>query len=293
MSVQKYLCWVIVASLAVVTATNSPVLAERRTKDLPVTEETRTVGLFEAMDKGEVEVRFIPKDSTEATVLVENKTDKPLTIQFPEAFAAVHVLGQFGGGGGGFGGGGMGGGGMGGGGMGGGGGGQGMGGGGGGMGGGMGGMGGGMGGMGGGGGFFNVAPQKVTKVKVPCVCLEHAKPDPTPRMKYKIVPIETLTKDPNVIEVCKMLGHGEIPQNAAQAAAWNLANGLSWQELAVKNRIELRTIGYSERYFAPQELALASRIAGEAAHRAQALKSTQPSPGERPYTTGGLQAGGQ
>jgi hypothetical protein len=112
-------------------------------------------------------------------------------------------------------------------------------------------------------------------------------------MNYKIVPIDTLTKDPNVIEVCKMLGYGEVPQNAAQAAAWNLANGLSWQELAVKNRVELKTIGYAERFFAPQELALASRIAGEAMQRAKAAKPAATSPGEQPYTTGGLQAGGQ
>ncbi len=290
MTVQKPFCLVLVVSLAVITATSTLVLAEKRVKALPVAEEIRTVGLFEAMDKGDVEVRFIPKDSTEANVLIENKTDRPLTIKFPEAFAAVHVLAQFGGGGGGMGGMGGGMGGMGGGGMGGGG--QGMGGGGGGMGGGMGGMGGGMGGMGGGGGFFSVAPQKVTKVKVPCVCLEHAKPDPTPRMKYKIVPIETLTKDANVIEVCKMLGNGEIPQNAAQAAAWNLANGLSWQELAAKNRVELKTIGYVEKYFAPHELVFASRIAGEANQRARDAKPTVTSPGEQPYTTGGLQAGG-
>jgi citrate synthase len=112
-------------------------------------------------------------------------------------------------------------------------------------------------------------------------------------MKYTIVPIETLTKDPNVIEVCKMLGYGEIPQNAAQAAAWNLANGMSWQELAVKNRVELKTIGYAERFFAPQELFLASRIVGEATQRAKDAKPTATSPGEQPYTTGGLQAGGQ
>jgi hypothetical protein len=89
-----------------------------------------------------------------------------------------------------------------------------------------------------------------------------------------------------------MLGYGEIPQNAAQAAAWNLANGLSWQELAAKNRVELRTIGYAEKFFSPQDLALAARIASEAANRAKDAKPTATSPGEQPFTTGGLQAGG-
>jgi citrate synthase len=112
-------------------------------------------------------------------------------------------------------------------------------------------------------------------------------------MKYKIVPIETLTKDQNVIEVCKMLGYGEIPQNAAQAAAWNLANGMSWQELAEKNRVEFRKIGYTEKFFSPQDLALANRIAGEATQRAKDAKPAATSPGEQLLTTGGLPAGGQ
>ena len=48
-------------------------------------------------------------------ILVTNTTDEPVTVELPEAFVAVQVLKQFGGGG--MGGGGMGGGGMGGGGM--------------------------------------------------------------------------------------------------------------------------------------------------------------------------------
>jgi hypothetical protein len=112
------------------------------------------VELFDGIETGKLEVRVVPKNSFGGNVLIENKTDKPLTVKLPKAVIAVPKhLAQFGGGGmggmGGMGGGGMGGmGGMGGGGMGG------MGGGGqqmmgGGMGGGMGGMGGGMGGMGG------------------------------------------------------------------------------------------------------------------------------------------------
>ena len=114
----------------------------------------KTVELFAAMESGDIDVKLIPKDSKQSTVLIENKLNSPLRIKLPDAFAGVPVLGQMGGMGGGHGrwhgwhgrhgwrhgmGGGMGGGG----------GGQGMGGGMGGMGGGMGGMGGGMGGMGG------------------------------------------------------------------------------------------------------------------------------------------------
>lgn len=236
--------------------------------------DTQAVEFFAAMKSGEIDVQFIPKDATAATVLIKNKTDKPLNIKLPEAFAGVPVLAQMGGG---MGGGGMGGGGMGGGGMGGGGGGQGMGGG---MGGGGGGMGGGGmggggmggGGMGGGGGMFNVAADKVRKIKVDCVCLEHGKPDPTPKMKYKIVPIDEFTKDQKVIELCKMLGNREIPRNAAQAASWHLTDGLKWDELLVKEKLRLSN-GYFERYFTPNDVNLAVRIANEANRRSSSEES--------------------
>ncbi len=219
----------------------------------------KRVELFEAIKAGDIAVKLIPKDAKEANVLIENKTKQPLEIKLPEAFAGVPVLAQIGGMGGmgGMGGGGMGGGG-----------GQGMGGGMGGMGGGgMGGMGG-MGGGGMGGGMFNVAPEKVGKIKVPTVCLEHGKTDPNPRIPYEIRPIESFTKDQRVAEVCRMLGRNEVTQNAAQAAAWHLTDGLSWEQLAAKDRVRLSN-GYTEKYFSPQELAVAMRVAQEATKRAE------------------------
>jgi len=236
-----------------------------------------TVEMFAAMKSGDIDVKLVCRDSRGGNVLITNNTKKPLKIALPEAFAAVPVLAQFGGGMagmggmGGMGGGGMGGmGGMGGGGM------QGMGGGMGGMGGGgMGGMmgGGGMGGMGGGGGFFNVGPEKVGKIKVNTVCLEHGKKDPNIRVPYRLIPIESFTQKEDVIQLCKMLGRGEIPQNSAQAAAWHMANGLSWGELAAKVRIK-HFDGSTEMYFSPGEVEAASRISAESSRRAAA----QPAP---------------
>jgi hypothetical protein len=111
------------------------------------------VDLFEAMEKGDLKVKIVAKDSTQARVFIQNNTDKPLNVKLPEAFGAVQVLAQGGGQG---------------------------------MGGGMG--GGGMGG--GGGGFFNVPAEKEGNFKVACMCLEHGKPEPRPSMAYKIVPLE-------------------------------------------------------------------------------------------------------
>jgi hypothetical protein len=277
---------ILVAATAHLGVSDNSALAAK-----PDADSHRVVELFAAMDAGEVEVRFIPRDATRANVLIRNKTDRPLKIQLPAAFAGVPVNAQMGMGGMGMGGGmgGMGGGmgGMGGmgGGMGGMGGGQAMGGG---MGGGMmGGMGGGMmGGMGGGmgmGGMMNVAPEKVGKVKVNTVCLEHGKPDPKPSMAYTIRPITAFTTDPALIEVCKMVGRGEIPQNAAQAATWHLTDEMSWQELATKDRVRLMN-GYTEKFFSLTELHLANRILGVAGQRAAVMqqmeKESELSPGD-------------
>ena len=211
---------------------------------------SETVEMFSAMETGQIGVKLIPKDATQCRVLIENKTDKPLTVQLPDAFAGVPVLAQFGGGEdiGGMGGGGMGGGG---------------GGRGGGMGGGMQGMGGGMGGgmmggMGGGGmggmggmGMMNIPPEKVGKLQVTTVCLEHGKKDPRPGVDYVIKPIDQFTDKPQVHELCRMLGNGRVSQRAAQVAAWHLNNDMSWQELGAKY-IKRGPVFF--QYFSPAEL---------------------------------------
>ncbi len=237
-------------------------------------EEGRVVEMFSAIDDGDLEVELIPKDSTRCTVIFKNKTDEPLRIKLPDAFAGVPVLGQMaggmmGGGGmggmGGFGGGGMGGmGGMGGGG------GQGFGGG---MGGGMGGGGFGGGGMMGGGGFFNVAPDKTRNLKVPTVCLEHGKPEPRPQMKYKIVRLHTFNQSGEVAELCKALGTGKLDQKSAQAAAWHFTDNMSWQQLA--NKIGIKHLnGTVEPFFTPAQIRLGMSYATEAVRRAE-LKRQQ------------------
>jgi hypothetical protein len=216
-----------------------------------------TVGLFDAVKSGDIDVRLIPQDAAAGTVIITNKTARPLAIKLPEAFASVPVLAQVGPGalggngrnrgniannganqalGGGFGGGGF---------------------------------GGGIGGIGGGGGgFFDVGPERARKLKVVTVCLEHGKQEPSPRVAYELVPIENVAGDAKVIELVKLLGRGEIDQRAAQAAAWHLANGLSWQELADKIGVK-HLNGTTESYFSSTELDRARQATSEAASRAR------------------------
>jgi hypothetical protein len=72
-----------------------------------------------------------------------------------------------------------------------------------------------------------------------------------------------------------MVGNQQIPQNVAQAAMWNVANGVSWPELAAKNRVELKTVNYFERYFSPLELATAMQVVSEADRRAEGVYADQ------------------
>ena len=159
-------------------------------------------------------------------------------------------------GGGGMGGGGMGGGGMGG--M--------MGGGGGGQG-----MGGGMGG-GGMGGMMRVDTDVPRKMTVATLCLNHGKADPNPRMKYKVVRLAEVNDSPVIEEFCKALAAGKVSQNTAQAAAWHVANGLTWQELVQKPRVISQYTGV-EMFFTGFEVQAAMRLTASAAQEAERIAS--------------------
>jgi len=241
------------------------------------------VEMFAAIQAGDIDVKFIPKDDREGRVMIKNNTKQPLNVQLPAAFAGVPVLAQRAGGGmnngmnggmqnqsmgggmGGMGGGGMGG----------------MG------GGGMGGMGG---GGGGGGGFFNiaaekganmkVAAEKVSQFKVGLVCLEHGKRNPTPKVPYEIRPIGTFTAKPGVTELLEMFGSGKVDQRSAQAAAWHLNNGMSWQQLAAK-RIE-HLNGDSEPWFSADQIEIGMRVAEVAISTAHERGNISP---QEPTTT--------
>lgn len=255
-------------SLAVVFAASS-VLAASKDKR-PITKpkfdpDAARIGLIEGMEQKALEVKVIAKDAMEGNLLVENTTDKPLTVELPEAFVGVQVLPQgfgggvgsgglgaggggglgggggqnqaFGGGGGGLGGGGFGGGGLGG------------------------------GGFGGGGGFFSVQPGQIVRVPYQSVCLEHGKADPHPRVEYTIVAVDKYTDNPQLQELINLVGAGKLNPESAQAAAWHLANGMSWRELAAK---KYDRVGAPDTpYFSPRQLLGAQEIVAAAKHRVE------------------------
>ncbi len=53
------------------------------------------VSLFDAMESGKIDVKFVPQNMNEGRVIISNQTDQPLHIQLPATFGAVPVLAQF------------------------------------------------------------------------------------------------------------------------------------------------------------------------------------------------------
>lgn len=227
------------------------------------------VDLFAGMQSGELEVRLLVKDARQATVVMTNKTNRVLTVKMPDAFAGV--LAQpgnnfFNAG----------------------------------LGGqnnqnGLGGnqsIGGGFPGQqnngnnfnNAGGPFFHIAPEKSKKVKATVMCLEHGKPNPNLNVQYEIVPIAQYTSSVEVQEVCCMVGRGETDQVSAQAAAWHLANEMTWDQLRQKVGIK-HWNGRTEPFFTERQLEKAQEIVSVAKRRAEAnSKSPAPNTKQEPKT---------
>lgn len=225
----------------------------------------QSLEMFAALESGEIEVKVIVKDPKAGNAIFKNKSKKPLTIKLPESIVAMPVaaqlggLGGIGGGGGGISGGGGGGNQA--------------------VGGGFGGGGGagfgGGGGLGGGaGGVFNIQPDQVVKVKLATVCLEHGKKDPNTRVEYRLVPTESYSSDPHVIELVRSIARGETDLTSAQAAAWHLANGLSWEQL--RQKIGAKHLnGQTERYFTTDQIQHGKYLSQTVASRVQLAQASQ------------------
>ncbi len=256
--------WALVGALAVslvapgISADSKKEPKKKVVPAVKVDESLDHIDVFEGIEKGVLDVKMIPKDAMGGNMLIENKGDKPLNVDFPAAFVGKQVLKQFGGGGGGFGGG-QGGGGFGGGQQGGGGG-QAQGGGAGGQQGGGGGFGGGGGaqGGGGGGGFFSVPNDRIVRVTYRSVCLEHGKPEPNSGMTYRISKVEEFSENPALEETLMMVASGRIDPQAGQAATWHITDKMSWDQLAAKS---IPHIGKQPTpYFSAETLARARNI---------------------------------
>jgi len=265
------------------TTTTNSATANRMVKKTtrPSNVSAKKIEMFDAMDNGLITVDYIGRDATQANLIFRNQGKEPLDIVLPATFGAVPVLAQgfppagngigqgFGvgpglgaGQGGGQGiGGGIGGGGN------------------------VGAQGFGQGfgqgigqgnGQGGGvqgaagGGFFRVEPDKPRKMSVATICLDHGKADPNPRMKYKVVRLAEANESKVIEGFCRGLADRKISQNVSQAAAWHVANGMSWDELIQKPKVVSQYTGI-EMFFSKSEIEAAKRLTELVAIEAKSL----------------------
>jgi hypothetical protein len=99
-------------------------------------------------------------------------------------------------------------------------------------------------------------------------------------MKYRLVRLNEVNDSAAIEILCAGLGQNQVSQNVAQASAWHLANGLSWQELASKPRTISDYTGITY-FFSHAEIESALKITSQAILIAEESTTIEPSSSSR------------
>ncbi|NLS90876.1 MAG: hypothetical protein GXX96_01645 [Planctomycetaceae bacterium] len=221
---------------------------------LPFESSAETVDLFKAVEQGVLSVKVIPRDSKECRILITNETAQPVNVQMPFALAAVPVLAQV--------------------------------------------FADGLDqsqnnrstpqrlGIGNpfgqqnplqmgqnmqGGPLMNpgnqpffapfcIPPEKVAQLRLPAVCLDYGQPTPRPAMRYRLVAMAEIGEPKELEVLCRQLGLEPSGQQVAQAAAWHLADGKTWDEM---EEMVIRRLGQPDQpFFKSKEIEAAKSVVG-------------------------------
>lgn len=79
--------------------------------------------------------------------------------------------------------------------------------------------------------LFSIPPEKTVQLAFNSVCLNYGRREPHAGMKYKLAKAESVTTDPVLLQLLEDYSP-RTARDAQQAAAWHLANGLSWEQIA-------------------------------------------------------------
>ncbi len=96
-----------------------------------------------------------------------------------------------------------------------------------------------------------VAPDQTIQLEIPAVCLNFGRLDPTPRDRFELMDVAEYSADSRVQLALRSLATWGTSQAVAQAVAWNVFNGL---------RFEQMTKAPASKKFNRLELALAARF---------------------------------
>jgi len=97
-------------------------------------------------------------------------------------------------------------------------------------------------------------------------------------MKYLLIPIEMHSKNRELHALLQNADPKKVNRMTLQAAAWHLANNMTWQKLESKRHSELSVI--SDPYFSRKQITLAKELVEQAKRTAKAtpkpVDSTKP-----------------
>jgi hypothetical protein len=117
-------------------------------------------------------------------------------------------------------------------------------------------------------GFATVPANKTIQLQLRTVCLNYGRPDPHAKKQYALVPVEQFSSDPVLAELLEQYTP-RVEQDVMQAAAWHVANGLSWEQLS--QLPDKRLPGTSARLFNARQVqsarSFAEGVAAAAKHR--------------------------
>lgn len=115
------------------------------------------------------------------------------------------------------------------------------------------------------GGIVTIPPGKAIQLSLRSVCLNYGRPEPMPKMTYRLVPVEKYSNDPVLAELLESYGP-RVDQDAMQAAAWHVANKMDWKQVS---NLPLRSLAAtSAKLFQPKDVQAAQRLVDAANERA-------------------------
>ena len=114
---------------------------------------------------------------------------------------------------------------------------------------------------------FTVFPAKSRVVRIATVCLDHGKREPNARVPYRMVALDVCSTDPRLAELLECLSRGMLTQKVAQAAAWHLSSGRTWDQLAAEVIEMAGGADPDVRVFSPVELLAAKQFVDAATRR--------------------------
>lgn len=99
-------------------------------------------------------------------------------------------------------------------------------------------------------GLVTVPVGQTVDVSIPAVCLNFGAPTPTSKNHFRLVDVDSYSTDARVRKALRGLATIGTSQGTAQAAMWNICNGISFEEMLAK----------ADKIINAREVALAARF---------------------------------